>query len=291
MKINYGVKMKEKDGKGMKTIYFIGGVILLSMYLSRGKEPTSNITQHNESPIHLSEGDYNGICIGVVSSEKGIVPSDLFFQKFYLPSTPTVQVSNGKKIYECQFADTLVSLRVSDDQGKTFSELSSQNKYRYKGDGIEKYGYFIMQNVKGGEEALKFKKITNANVDVGAKLISNAELNKVCQQAIGIEFGKKPNLINIKEPFVVGGDTIKVGYVRPQDKTVWNYECKVNIDENGIVWRMLPGTNIDSTGRWRDGSNGFEGEDSTINFNVLKNDIKVTVKYSDGSGSTGNIKR
>ncbi|MNR15685.1 hypothetical protein D3C85_1322370 [compost metagenome] len=63
------------------------------------------------------------------------------------------------------------------------------------------------------------------------------------------------------------------------------------MNENGIVWRGLPGTNIDHVGRWRDGSNGFEGEDSTINFNVLKNDIKVAVKYSDGSGSTGNIKR
>lgn len=286
-----GDEMAGSDKKSMKAIYFVGGVIFLSMYLSRGNEPTSNVTQHNESPIHLSEGDYNGICIGVVSAEKGIAPSDLFFHKFYLPSTPTVQVSNGKKIYECQFPDTFVELRVSDDKGKTFSELNSQNKYRYKGDGIEQSGYFIMQNAKGGEDVSRFNKITSANIDVGAKLISNAELNKVCQQAIAIEFGKKPNLINVKEPLVDGGDTIKVGYVRPQDKTVWNYECKVNMNENGIVWRGLPGTNIDYVGRWRDGSNGFEGEDSTINFKVLKSDIKVAVKYSDGSGSTGNIKR
>lgn len=287
----YGDKMKQNEGKGMKPIYVIGGLILLSVYLSRGNEPIANVTPENSKSINLYEGDYNGICVAVISLEKNIAQSDLYFQKFYLPSAPTVQLSNGKKTYECGFSDAFVSLKLSDNQGKTFSELSSRNKYKYKGEGIESHGYLIVENVKGNKDELKFHEITSANVAAGAKLISNAELDKVCQQAIAIEFGKKTNFVKIKEPLSVGGDTIKVGYVRPQDKTVWNYECKVNLNDNRIVWRALPGTNIDSTGRWRDGSNGFERDDSIINFNVLKGEIKVTVKYSDGSGSSGNIKR
>lgn len=289
--------MGAKKSESKNLFYIAGGVLIVFLYVSNSNKENNSLpdTPVNDLPIYLSESGYNGICAGLLSIEEKIDYNDVIFRRFYFPALPSVNVSHNKSYYECKFSDGIVTFRTSKNSGKTYSDWINKNDsgytYQFKPSLSEKYVNMMIVGPNGEGKQITLNKIKSSNVAVDAKQIQSPELNKVCQHAIALEFGKKPNAVKIKEYYKAGYNSIKVGYVRPADNTTWNYECEINRFDNKVLWRVLPGSTITDVGRWRDGSNGFEHEDSKINYNVLKNTIEVTLKYYDGSGSTSKIKR
>ncbi|MEE9712762.1 hypothetical protein [Aeromonas caviae] len=114
------------------------------------------------------------------------------------------------------------------------------------------------------------------------KKVTDNEFERMCQYAIALDFSKDPSIVKIKKPYNNKTNMVAVGYTRKSDKTIWNFECKISTDSNVILWRSNPGTNTDYIGRWRDGNNGGEGNDSLITYTITSNKIQVTLKYPDG---------
>lgn len=114
------------------------------------------------------------------------------------------------------------------------------------------------------------------------KKVTGNEFGRMCQYAISLDFGKDPSIVKIRKPYNNKTNIVAIGYTRKSDKTIWNFECKISIDSNVILWRSNPGTNTDYIGRWRDGTNGGEGNDSLITYKITSNKIQVTLKYPDG---------
>ncbi|WP_338883539.1 hypothetical protein [Aeromonas hydrophila] len=117
--------------------------------------------------------------------------------------------------------------------------------------------------------------------------VTQSEFGRICRYAIALDFGKDPSIVKIRKPYDDTSMIVAVGYTRKLDKTVWNFECKIDDTNNKVLWRNNPGTNIDNIGRWRDGTNGGEGNDSLITYKVTSNKIQVTRNHSDGGSGDG----
>ena len=115
----------------------------------------------------------------------------------------------------------------------------------------------------------------NANTAIIEELSEKTYTN-ICIQAIDNTFGREPSIIKTDKPYTTSSPTVKVHYIRKDDKTRWANECK--FEGNRILWRVLPGTNIDKIGRWRDNPEG----DGIMKFSVNGNNITIENTYPDG---------
>lgn len=122
---------------------------------------------------------------------------------------------------------------------------------------------------------------------IQTKRITPYEFGRICQYAIALDFGKNPSIVKVKKPYDISKNIVAVGYTRKDDNTKWNFECKISDDNDRILWRAIPGTKIDYIGRWRDGTNGGEGNDSIISYSVVNNEIIVNLKNYNGENSKG----
>ena len=90
----------------------------------------------------------------------------------------------------------------------------------------------------------------------------------VCRAAIAAIMGRSPSIVKVIR---VSDDVVYLRYVRPDDRSVWSYRCR--LDGQRVVWAAEPG-------RWRN-----HPDDEEIFFETTKGGsrLKIVEKYSDGS--------
>lgn len=94
---------------------------------------------------------------------------------------------------------------------------------------------------------------------------------RVCRSVIGMEMGRDPKTISASR----SGDSVFLQYRRPQDGSMFRYECRV--EGSSVVWAAI----INGTrGRWRD-----EREDTASTFRVEGRNLVVEQRFSDGSSA------
>ena len=91
---------------------------------------------------------------------------------------------------------------------------------------------------------------------------------QICKVGIAKIMGKNPSIVKVDR---AKGKTVYLSYIRQNDKTKWEYKCK--IEGNRIIW----GT---KDGRWRK-----HPMDSKVTFKVMGNSITVTDTFNDSSAS------
>lgn len=99
----------------------------------------------------------------------------------------------------------------------------------------------------------------------------NFTYEQACKAVISIEFGADLKRIKSKPE----NSIFKVWYNRKVDGKRFTYKCIA--DKSGYaIWGNYP------DGRWRDGSNGFEGTDTIFSFSENKEAGKLLIKSSTG---------
>ncbi|MBK5146039.1 hypothetical protein I2494_20450 [Budviciaceae bacterium BWR-B9] len=93
---------------------------------------------------------------------------------------------------------------------------------------------------------------------------------QVCKAAISTIFGKPTNIIKVKNS---SDDIYHLSYVRPDDKKLWKFKCKLS--GNNIIWTE-EGYESD---RWL----GKGTVDSLVNFTINGKTLEITEIYSDNS--------
>lgn len=94
-------------------------------------------------------------------------------------------------------------------------------------------------------------------------------LPEICRATVSVLMGRQVKLIKVDQ---MEGDVVAVHYVRPDDKTRWDYRCKT-VGQR-VLWASL-------TGRWRD-----HPMDEVLSFAVVGTTLKIDQRFTDGSGST-----
>jgi hypothetical protein len=92
---------------------------------------------------------------------------------------------------------------------------------------------------------------------------------QICKATIAATMGRNPSIVKISS---VQGNVTYLSYVRKSDNTQWKVRCK--LEGNRVIWAA-------DNGRWRTGQ-----YDSKIIFSVNGSELKISEKYSDGSGDT-----
>lgn len=91
--------------------------------------------------------------------------------------------------------------------------------------------------------------------------------HEICRAGIATVMGRDPEIIKVSED---RGQTLILYYVRQDDRSRWEYKCK--IDGDRIVWGA-------DDGRWLTHS-----LDPVLNFSITEEKgVVVVEKYSDGS--------
>lgn len=90
----------------------------------------------------------------------------------------------------------------------------------------------------------------------------------VCAATVATVMEKNPSIISID---TVTSEEIYLSYIRADDKSKWNYKCK--IDGSSVIWGSHPG-------RWR-----VDNVDPKNEFHVEGDFLKISVNYSDGSAT------
>ncbi|WP_167334819.1 hypothetical protein [Aeromonas australiensis] len=283
----------------VKIILFLLFSFGLYNYFLEKKVDNDNVASAPETAQNnlqnLHDSDYNALCVGVYSVEEKTDKDEIIFHRFHTPSVKSVIVSNNKKYYECSFHEESISFRVSKDGGVTYSEWMRKgkdgNEYSFRKSLSQQLVNMLIATQSGKDEIMSLDKIKSTNMAINASQVSEKEFNNICQHAISLEFRKEPHTIKVKDHYKEGYNKVIVGYIRPADNTTWNYECQINKYDNKIIWRVLPGSEINEVGRWRDGSNGFQNDDATITYKVQPDTIEIQLKYPDGSTSKSNFRR
>jgi len=92
---------------------------------------------------------------------------------------------------------------------------------------------------------------------------------QICIATVAAAMGRNPSIIKIDS---TQGNVTYLSYFRQDDGKHWKYRCK--LEGNRAIWAS-------DTGRWR-----TDQYDSKIMFSVNGNELSISEKYSDGSGST-----
>ncbi|WP_156425850.1 hypothetical protein [Herbaspirillum rubrisubalbicans] len=92
---------------------------------------------------------------------------------------------------------------------------------------------------------------------------------KICKVAIAAVMGQSPSIIKIDKE---ESGVIFISYVRPSDKTMWEYRCR--IDGARVIWAS-------KTGRWRD-----HALDEVITYSGTQNSVTIAQKFTDGSSTS-----
>jgi hypothetical protein len=91
--------------------------------------------------------------------------------------------------------------------------------------------------------------------------------NEVCRAGLASITGRDPSIMSLRPE----ADFLWVTYMRPSDKKVWSYRCRVS--GNRIEW-------ADEAGNWRD-----KPHSTLVTFEIVNSGkaIKVTEDFRDGS--------
>jgi hypothetical protein len=148
-------------------------------------------------------------------------------------------------------------LNVTTDIKKSFLDYVSEKKALFLYVALTCCVFMVLINV-------------TPNNDKNASSTSSTKANftdqQICKATIAKLMGKNPSIININK---ISGNVIYLSYIRPFDGSHWAYRCK--LEGTTAIWAS-------DVGRWRTGQ-----YDSTFNFSVNKNNLKISVLYSDGS--------
>jgi len=93
--------------------------------------------------------------------------------------------------------------------------------------------------------------------------------HQICIATVATAMGRNPSTIKIDS---TQGNVTFLSYLRKDDGSHWKYRCK--LEGNGAIWAS-------GSGRWR--TNQY---DSKITFSVNDSELRISEKYSDGSGDT-----
>ncbi|UIN23501.1 hypothetical protein [Herbaspirillum frisingense] len=92
---------------------------------------------------------------------------------------------------------------------------------------------------------------------------------QICKAAISTIMGQSPSIIKIDKE---DSGIIFVSYIRPSDKSMWEYRCR--IDGTRVIWAS-------KTGRWRD-----HALDEVITYSGTQNSVTIAQKFTDGSSTS-----
>jgi hypothetical protein len=93
-------------------------------------------------------------------------------------------------------------------------------------------------------------------------------LAEICRATISVVMGRDVRTIKSDQ---VLPDVVAVHYVRPDDKTRWDYRCKITGQR--VLWAS-------STGRWRD-----HPMDEVLTYSASSTTLTIDQRFTDGSGS------
>lgn len=113
--------------------------------------------------------------------------------------------------------------------------------------------------------------------------LKNEDFENICKGAIYIEFSKPMKEIKLRKNsprFSKEDSIVRVYYIRANDSTTWNYDCKFS--DNRVYWRSADNNN-GAPGRWRDMPVDKFGNiaDAILSFGVKQNRINVVSDQSE----------
>ena len=96
----------------------------------------------------------------------------------------------------------------------------------------------------------------------------NAIERQVCRAAIGALFGRVPAIVKVNASV---GAELHLSYIRPDDRKLWTYKCKV--EGARVMWGSRDG-------RWRD-----HPLDEVVEYSVTPAAVSIVAKAGGGSAT------
>jgi hypothetical protein len=113
----------------------------------------------------------------------------------------------------------------------------------------------------------------SASSGIVAPALTATQLSSVCKAAIASSFGRSASIMRVVSN---EGGVVRIRYNRPDDKTLWTNDCRVEGDR--IVWRTVDAFGGAGPGVWR-----TRPDDDVLTFRTRGKKVDIVTRYAGGS--------